>query len=131
MAGGLTVAGAGQARTLPQLHPYLLDRARRIRERAFRLGSSAYLAKREDIGRLFDKMVATRHALAREAGFENYRDYSFAAKYRFDYSPADCIRFHEAVEVAVLPAILRLRADRRRRPGVGSLIPWGLPVQPA
>ena len=130
IAGGLTVDWDGAAKTIPELQPYLLDRDRRIRERAFRLGSSAYLAKREDIGRLFDKMVATRHALAREAGFENYRDYSFAAKYRFDYSPADCIRFHEAVEVAVLPAILRLRADRRRQLGVDSLRPWDLQVQP-
>lgn len=130
ITGGLTVDWDGEPKTIPELQPYLLDRDRRVRERAFRLGSVAYLEKRDELAKLFDEMVATRHALAREAGFENFRDYSFAAKYRFDYSADDCMRFHEAVEVAVLPAILRLHEERRRQLGVDSLRPWDLQVQP-
>ena len=130
ITGGLTVDWDGEAKTIAELQPYLLDRDRRERERAFRLGAWAYMEKRDEIARLFDKMVSTRHALAREAGFDNYRDYSFAAKYRFDYSASDCMRFHEAVEVAVLPAILRLYEERRRQLGVDSLRPWDLQVQP-
>lgn len=130
ITGGLAVDWDGRAKTLPELQPYLLDRDRRVRERAFRLGSVAYMEKRDEIAALFDEMVRTRHALAREAGFENFRDYSFAAKYRFDYSVDDCMRFHEAVEVAVLPAILRLHEERRRQLGVDTLRPWDLQVQP-
>jgi len=130
ITGGLTVDWDGEPKTIPELQPYLLDRDRRVRERAFRLGSAAYLEKRDEIANLFHEMVATRHALGREAGFENFRDYSFAAKYRFDYSADDCMRFHEAVEVAVLPAILRLHEERRRQLGVDSLKPWDLQVQP-
>ena len=130
ITGGLTVDWDGEPKTIPELQPYLLDRDRRVRERAFRLGSAAYLEKRDEIAKLFHEMVATRHALGREAGFENFRDYSFAAKYRFDYSADDCMRFHEAVEVAVLPAILRLHEERRRQLGVDSLKPWDLQVQP-
>jgi oligoendopeptidase F len=92
--------------------------------------SAAYLDKRNEIAELFHKMVATRHALARTAGFDNYRDYSFRAKYRFDYSAKDCLSFHEAVEVAVLPAVLRLHEERRRLLGVDDLRPWDLQVQP-
>jgi oligoendopeptidase F len=130
ITGGLTVDWDGEPKTIPELQPYLLDHDRRVRERAFRLGSAAYLEKRDEIANLFHEMVATRHALGREAGFENFRDYSFAAKYRFDYSADDCMRFHEAVEVAVLPAILRLHEERRRQLGVDSLKPWDLQVQP-
>ena len=120
----------GDKKTVPELQPYLLDRDRAIRERAFRLAANAYLEKKDEIASLFDEMVKVRHALAREAGFANYRDYAFAAKYRFDYTPGDCLRFHDSVREAVLPAIRRLREDRRRVLGVDRLRPWDLQVQP-
>ena len=82
---------------------------------------------------LFDRMFELRQRAARNAGFANYRDYSFPAKFRFDYTPADCERFHDAVEAQVVPgggadAGERRRAPRARRPpalgsGRGSLPP--------
>jgi oligoendopeptidase F len=131
VTGGLTVIWDGAVKTIPALQPYLLERDRVVRERAFRMGAGAYLAHRDELANLFDRMVRVRHALAREAGFDNYREYVFAAKYRFDYTPADCLRFHEAVERAVLPAIERLHDDRRRRLDLDALRPWDLQVRPA
>jgi oligoendopeptidase F len=130
VTGGLSVLWDGEEKTIPALQPYLLDRDRAVRERAFRAGAGAYLARRDDLASLFDRMVRVRHALAREAGFASYRDYAFAAKYRFDYSPADCVRFHDAVARVVLPAIRRLHEDRRRRLAVDTLRPWDLQVRP-
>jgi oligoendopeptidase F len=130
ITGGLTVVWDGEVKTIPALQPYLLEQDRPVRERAFRMGAGAYLAHRDELAALFDRMVRVRHALAREAGFDNYRDYAFAAKYRFDYTPADCLRFHDAVERAVLPAVRRLHEDRRRRLGLDSLRPWDLQVRP-
>jgi oligoendopeptidase F len=130
ISGGLTVDWDGEKKTVPELQPFLLDRDRSIRERAFRLGANAYIEKKDEISALFHEMVQVRHALAREAGFTSYLDYAFAAKYRFHYTPADCRRFHESVADAVLPAIRRLRADRRQRLGVDRLRPWDLQVQP-
>jgi oligoendopeptidase F len=130
ITGGLTVVWDGEVKTIPALQPYLLERDRSVRERAFRMGAGAYLAHRDDIATLFDRMVHVRHALATEAGFDSYRDYAFAAKYRFDYTPADCVRFHDAVERTVLPAIRRLHEDRRRRLDLETLRPWDLQVRP-
>src|ERR1019366_8663063 len=130
ITGGLTVDWNGEPKTVPELQPFLLDRDRGIRERAYRLGAEAYIDKREEIGQLFHQMVALRHAMAREAGFANYRDYAFAEKYRFDYTPDDCRRFHEAGETVVLPAVLRLHQERRRQLGVEVLKPWDLAVLP-
>jgi oligoendopeptidase F len=130
VAGGLTVLWDGEEKTIPALQPYLLEQNRAIRERAFRAGAGAYLAHRDELADLFDRMVRVRHALAKEAGFASYRDYAFVAKYRFDYSPADCVRFHDAVEHVVLPAIRRLHEDRQHRLGVDTLRPWDLQVRP-
>lgn len=130
ITGGLTVVWDGEVKTIPALQPYLLERDRSVRERAFRVGAAAYLEHRDELATLFDRMVKVRNALAVEAGFDNYRDYAFTAKYRFDYSPADCVRFHDAVERAVLPAIRRLHEDRRRRLDIDTLRPWDLQVRP-
>ena len=130
ITGGLTVDWDGERKTIPALGPYLLEQDRAVRERAFRAAAGAYLDQHGTLAELFDRMVKVRHALAREAGFANYRDYSFAAKYRFDYTPADCVRFHEAVEETVIPAIARLHAARRVALGVDTLRPWDLAVHP-
>ncbi|HEY7878253.1 MAG TPA: M3 family metallopeptidase, partial [Gemmatimonadaceae bacterium] len=130
ITGGLSVDWDGETKTVPELQPFLLDRDRNVRERAFRAAASAYLAHRDELAALFDRMVATRHALARAAGFDNYRDYAFAAKYRFDYTAADCLRFHQSVETAVLPAIRRLDDARRRALGVDTLRPWDVAISP-
>jgi oligoendopeptidase F len=130
ISGGLTVDWNGETKTVPELQPFLLDRDRSVREKAFRLSANAYLEKQQDISDLFHRMVRTRHELAQTAGFTSYRDYAFAAKYRFDYTALDCVRFHDAVEKSVLPAILRLRETRKRELGVETLRPWDLQVQP-
>jgi oligoendopeptidase F len=131
ITGGLTVIWDGEVKTIPALQPYLLEQDRTVRERAFRAGAGAYLAHRDELATLFDRMVRVRTALGREAGFANYRDYAFTAKYRFDYTADDCERFHDAVERTVLPAIRRLHDDRRRRLGVDTLRPWDLQVRPS
>jgi oligoendopeptidase F len=130
ITGGLTVDWNGEPKTVPELQPFMLDRDRSVRERAFRLGANAYHEKKDEISSLFHEMVKLRHALAREAGFDNYLEYAFAAKYRFDYTAEDCRRFHQSVLDGILPAVQRLREERRRALGVDTLRPWDLQVQP-
>ena len=62
-------------------------------------------------------MYELRQRAARNAGFANFRDYVFPAKFRFDYTPADCERFHEAVERTATPAVERVLEHRRERLG--------------
>jgi oligoendopeptidase F len=128
ITGGLTAEWDGVRKTIPQLQPYLKSPDRDVRERAFRLGADAYLAKRDELADLFDRMYALRVRVASNAGFATYEEYCFAAKHRFDYTPADCRRFHDAVERAVVPAVERLSAYRKARLGVDVLRPWDLQV---
>jgi oligoendopeptidase F len=120
----------GVERPLPQLQPFLKSPDRGVRERAFRASTGPYQAEHEALAALFDRMYELRQRVARNAGFPNYRDYIFPAKFRFDYTPADCERFHEAVERAVTPAVARVLAHRRSRLGLESLRPWDLAVDP-
>ncbi|AHG91202.1 oligoendopeptidase, M3 family [Gemmatirosa kalamazoonensis] len=128
ITGGLSAEWDGQRKTIPQLQPFLKSPDRAVRERAFRLGAGAYLEKRDELADLFDRMYALRTRVAENAGFGNYEDFCFAAKHRFDYTPADCRRFHDAVERTVVPALERLSAYRKSRLGVDVLRPWDLQV---
>lgn len=129
ITGGLGAEWEGKRVTIPQLQPHLKERDRAVRERAFRLGAEAYMARRDALAALFDTMFALRQRIAANAGFASYMDYAFRAKHRFDYTPDDCARFHDAVEATVAPAVERMMAHRRHALGVDTLRPWDTQVQ--
>jgi len=128
ITGGLSVDWDGTPKTIPQLQTHLKSADRAERERAFRLGADAYLTHRDELADLFDRLRGLRQAIAREAGCADYQQYAFAAKHRFDYTPADTARFHEAVLEAVTPAVLRQMRHRQGELGVPTLRPWDLSV---
>lgn len=128
ITGGLSVDWDGTPKTIPQLQPYLKLADRGERERAFRLGAEAYMEKRDVFADLFDNMYVLRDAVAKEAGFPDYQRYCFAAKHRFDYTPEDTARFHDAVKKTVTPAVARLMEHRRASLGVDVLRPWDVTV---
>ena len=129
VTGGLDAEWEGERLTIPQLQPFLKERDRAVRERAFRLGADAYLAHHDELSAMFDAMFALRQRIATNAGFANYMEYAFRAKYRFDYTPDDCARFHAAVEATATPAVERLMAHRREALGEPSVRPWDTLVQ--
>jgi oligoendopeptidase F len=129
ITGGLEVTWDGERKTVPQLQPFLKERDRSIRERAFRSGANAYIEHQAEMATLFDQMYALRQRVARNAGFANFQDFIFQAKHRFDYTPDDCAAFHRAVETTVAPAVERLMAYRRERLQVETLRPWDTQVE--
>jgi oligoendopeptidase F len=128
--GALTVEWDGEEKTPAQLLPYLESPDRERRERAFKLRAQAFLRKRDIFADTFDRLHDLRQQIARNAGFANFRDFTHREKNRFDYTPDDCIRFHAAVEEAVLPAVTRILERRRRHMRLDRLRPWDLQVDP-
>jgi oligoendopeptidase F len=124
LAAGLTADWDGRSLPLPALRVHGASADRAVRERAFRLHLGAYAERRDEIADIFDELYRLRQRIAANAGFGNYRDYAHADKNRFDYTPADCERFHDAVERTVVPAIERLLARRGELMGLDRLRPW-------
>jgi oligoendopeptidase F len=130
ITGGMTVNWEGEERPLPMLAPFLQDQDRSVRERAFRGMVDPYIAQRGPLADLFDLMYQRRQQVAANADFSDFHAFSFVARQRFDYTPGDCARFHDAVEAVVVPAHIRALAARRERLGVETLRPWDLAVNP-
>jgi oligoendopeptidase F len=128
IVGGQTVVWDGQELTLPQLQPVYLEPDRERRERAWRLAAERQLTDREAINALWAKFLELRGQLAANASLPDYRAYRWQQLLRFDYSPEDCFRFHQAIEQVAVPAAQRLYERRRQRLGVKTLRPWDLDV---
>ena len=130
IAGAMTAFYDGQERTMQQLARYLEEPDRKVREETWLLGENRRQKDREALDELFDQLLATRQKVAENAGFDNYRDYIFRKKERFDYTPKDCFNYHEAVEEYVVPLLRELDRQREDKLKVDPLRPWDLAVDP-
>jgi oligoendopeptidase F len=124
----LTVEFEGEEKTLKEMDLVLKDNNRERREKAWRLSMGKMLEKKKEFEELFDEMKMLRIKIAKNAGFENYRDYMHKALGRFDYTPEDLYKFHEAIEAAALPVMKKINEDRRKELGLESLRPWDMSV---
>ena len=130
ITGGLTADWEGEERNLNQLNALLRERDRATRERAWRLMMGLWATKRAELNDVYSRMLALRQQVAANAGLPNFRDYAFRAYNRFDYTPDDCFRFHDAIEATVVPAATRVYERRRAQLGLDSLRPWDVLVDP-
>src|SRR5207248_2466510 len=96
----------GQVYPLPQLARFLEETDRATREEAWRARAEARYADAGTLDDLYDRMYEVRQRIAANAGFDNYRDYQFKAKKRFDYTPEDCLAFHDAIEKHIVPFVV-------------------------
>lgn len=128
--GGLIVEYDGQARTIYQMARYQEETDRAVRDETWRLVAECMLKAAPQFDGIYDKLIALRNAIATNAGFANYRDFAFAAKERFDYTPTDCEKYHAAVEKHVVPLARKLTNERRRKLKVDAPRPWDMAVDP-
>ncbi len=129
--GAMTVTLEGEEITLPRAADYLKSPDRRRRETAWRAVQQRRGQDACALDELFSELVALRHKVAKNAGFKNFRDYTFAALGRFDYAPQDCFNFHSAIRETVVPLITELDVARRRALHLPELRPWDLDVDPS
>lgn len=130
ITGAMTVEYDGEERTLQQMARYLEEPDRGVRREAWELVAERRLQDREPLDELYDELVKLRQERAENAGFENYRDFAFRQRERFDYAPEDCFEFHRAVEQHIVPLKRGLQRERRRSMGLKELRPWDLDVDP-
>jgi oligoendopeptidase F len=130
IVGAQTVNWEGEERTISQLRPLYLSPGRAIRERAWRLSMERQLADRTTLNDLWTRLLKLRLQISSNAGFSDYRTYRWKVFKRFDYTPEDCLTFHDAIEQVVVPAAERVYERRRQQLELDVLRPWDLSVDP-
>lgn len=127
IVGSMSVEIDGKELTLQQAANFLKNPDRSIRENAFVKINEVRSKYNAELDELFDKLIALRHKVAVNAGFDNFRDYMFAALGRFDYSTDDCFAFHNAIQTEVLPLVKAFNEKRKAELG-HDLKPWDMEV---
>ncbi len=130
LSGSLTVQFRGEEKTLVQMGRYLEEPDRALRQEAWELVAKRRLQEKEKFEENFEQMLKIREQIARNAGFKNYLEYAFRARGRFDYTPEDCVKFHDAIEKEIMPVLRKLQAERKQQLKLEKLRPWDLSVDP-
>ncbi len=129
--GAMTAHWDGQEVPLPRLLPALEEQDRDRRELAWRTYVNRYLQDEAAIKDLWTRFMDLRARIAANAGLPSFREYRWQQMLRLDYTPADCKRFHAAIEQVVVPAAAARREKRRQQLGLDTLRPWDTEVDPA
>lgn len=130
ISGKMTVEVNGQEYTLQQAAKFLEDPERKIREEVYRKISERRLQDKTELNDLFTSLLKKRNQIAKNAGFENYRDFRFTELGRFDYKKEDCFQFHEAVKLHVMPLVNQIYQAKKEKLGLDSLRPWDIEAEP-
>ena len=126
--GAMTVQFDGTERTLPQMARFLEETDRARREASWRVVAERRLQDVTRIDAIYDAMLQLRAKMAANAGYPNFRDFQHDRLQRFDYTPAHCAAFHEAVEKTCVPLARRMHERRAKALGLTALRPWDLKV---
>ncbi len=130
ISGAQTFLWEGVETTIAGLAKLLQNPDRSVREGAWRAAHQRILADRETLNALWKQFLSLRRQMAANAGFANYRDYAWQTRYRFDYTPDDCLTFHDAIEKTFVPAAKTLRERQAKHLKLGTTRPWDLVVDP-
>lgn len=130
ISGKMTIEHEGKQYTLQQAARFLQNPDRELRETIFRKIAARRLQDKEELTNLFNQLLEKRQQVAVNADFDNYRDYKFRELGRFDYTPADCFAFHDAVREHILPLHKMLVERRKKKLGLDVMRPWDGDAEP-
>ncbi len=131
ISGKMTVKVNDQEYTLQQAMKFLENPDRTLREEVFRKVQERRLQDKDALNKLYSELIQRRHQVAKNAGFENYRDYKFVEMGRFDYTKEDCFHFHDAVKKYIVPLVSLINQHKKKKLGLETLRPWDTEAEPA
>lgn len=123
-AWGLFVHIGDETIPLPQAEEHVAGQGRNMREQAWRLTWTRWHEERAIFDQLFLNLLHKRRQLAHNADLPDYRAYRWREMSRLDYTPADCLSLHNAIEAEIIPLTAILREQRRQSLGLTSMRPW-------
>ena len=131
ISGAMTVTIDGKKMTMQQAGTILESPDRAKREEAYTKISARRFVDKDELDELFNKLIALRHKVAQNTDFKNFRDYTFAAMCRFDYTAQDCFDFHESVQKEIVPILNSIAQERKENLKLNALKPWDKAVDPS
>ncbi len=124
ISGAQSITYQGTEMTLQQAAAFFKSKDREQRKDIFQIVNERRQQDVEALDNLLSELISIRHRIALNAGYKNYMEYRFDELGRFDYTPADCLQFHQSVKETVLPLLNKLADKRKNSLKLGALRPW-------
>ncbi len=131
LMGDLNISINGEELTIYAASAKLLEPNRALRQEVYQALIAAWQKIRPQLETMFLELLRLRRQMAKNAGLENYREFTWQAKARFDYTPADCFLFHNSILEQVVPLAQKAFAKRRETMQLATLRPWDAAVNPS
>lgn len=125
-----TIEHEGKNLTMQQASVHLKNQDEALRSQVYHKIATRRRQDIDTLNALYTDLIQKRHELAKNAGFDNYRDYMFQSMGRFDYTKEACFDFHEAVAQKVVPLVKEIQQKKLQKLGKSSFKPWDLDVDP-
>lgn len=125
----MTIGVDGKQMTLQKASTLLEEADRERRRQVYQKINERILQDTQALESLFDELLVRRNKIAQNAGFDNFRDYSFQSLNRFDYKPADCLELHHSIALEILPILDELNLARKKQLQLEQLRPWDLNME--
>lgn len=128
MTGNLMAKVKGKDLPLPQASVFLSDPNRETRKEAWLAVAASRESLWEKLDVLYDKLVKLRHQVAKNAGFESFREYRHLDLKRLDWQPDACYDFHDSVKKYVVPFAKKAAEKHRESLGLKAddYRPWDI-----
>lgn len=128
LMASLTINYNNKSLTLQQASVFLESTSRTTRKNVFEKVKNTRLEHKININDTYTELINLRHQLALNAGYSNFRDYSFDAMCRFDYTIDQNLELLDSIRDEILPIISIIEKGRRKKLNIKKLRPYDLNV---
>lgn len=130
ISGAQSVEHNGEELTMQKAATLLKENDESLRKEIFEKMAKRREEDVDALDNLFTELIQIRHKIAKNAGFENYRDYKFKELGRFDYTKEDCFEFHQSIKDEIVPLVKEIAQAKAKKMGKEKLKPWDGEVDP-
>ncbi len=110
----------GETYNLSQLGKFACDKDREVRKEASLLSAKFFETHDEEIGRIYDELVKTRHQMALKLGYKNFIELGYKMLGRTDYDAEMVKNYRKQIYEDLVPLTNKLFKEQARRIGVSS-----------
>ena len=124
----MSIPHKGKEITLQEAANFIKDPDRDTREEYYRKINERRHKDATRMQDLLSSLITKRQQIARNAGFNDFRDYKWADLGRFDYDVKDVEQFHESIRTEICPLTEKILEKRKEKLSLDILRPWDLDV---
>lgn len=119
----------GEKRTLPQMTPFAQDINQSVRKEAAEKVTGFFEEHEAQFDRIYDDLVKVRTQMAKELGFKNFTEMSYARMNRLDYDQEMVADYRRRILEEVVPVAQKLYQRQAGRLGLEKLHYYDLPIE--